>query len=136
MHHKDVSGCPPTAKTRFAGLSLATLFLLASPAFPAEPKPQAPPSSAASTSASVRDGRLSVETRGEALGDVLAEIKKKSGITFHVRKTLPGDAITASFRDVPVESAIQRRLGRDFDLVWFYTAPKSGRGERVGGPVG
>jgi hypothetical protein len=95
-----------------------------------------------------RDGRLTVETRGEALADVLAEVQKKSGIKFHVRKTLPTDAVTASFRDVPVETAIQRLLGRDFDLVWFYTAPKTGRGapeptevwvvgrgERVGGVV-
>jgi HEAT repeats len=53
---------------------------------------------------SFRDGRLSVETRGEALGEVLAEVQKKSGIKFHVRKTLPTDAISASFRDVPVET--------------------------------
>jgi hypothetical protein len=128
MNHKDISGCTPTAKIRLAVLSVATLFLLASPAFPAEPKPQAPPSGAASSSVTFRDGRLTVETRGEALADVLAEVQKKSGIKFHVRKTLPGDAVTASFRDVPVETAIQRLLGRDFDLVWFYTAPRSGRG--------
>lgn len=128
VNHKDISGGTPTAKTRLAGLSLATLFLLASPAFPAEPKPQASPSGAASTSVSFRDGRLSVETHGEALGDVLAEVQKKSGIKFHVRKTLPTDAISASFSDVPVETAIRRLLGRDFDLVWFYTAPKRGRG--------
>ena len=148
MNHKDISGCTPTAKIRLAVLSVATLFLLASPAFPAEPKPQAPPSGAASASVSFRDGRLSVETRGESLGDLLAEVQKKSGIKFHVRKTLPTDAVSASFRDVPVETAIQRLLGRDFDLVWFYTAPKTGRGapeptevwvvgrgERVGGLV-
>jgi len=148
MNHKDMSGSTPTAKSRLAGLSLATLFLLASPALPAEPKPQAPPAGAASPSVSYRDGRLSVKTRDEALADVLAEVQKKSGIKFHVRKTLAGDAVTASFRDVPVEIAIQRLLGRDFDLVWFYRARKSGRGapqptevwvmrrgERVGGLV-
>jgi hypothetical protein len=80
---------------------------------------------------SFRDGRLSVETRGEALGEVLAEVQRKSGIKFHVRKTLPTAAISASFRDVPVETAIWRLLGRDFDLVWFYTAPERGRGAPV-----
>lgn len=129
-------------------LSLATLFLLASQAFPAEQKPQSASSNTASGSVTFRDGRLTVETRGESLADLLAEVQKKSGIKFHVRKTLPTDAVAASFRDVPVETAIQRLLGRDFDLVWFYTAPKAGRGaseptevwvvgrgERVGGVV-
>src|SRR5574341_1080122 len=146
MMHKDISGCSPIARVRLLGLSLATVFLLASPAFPAEPKPQALPSAAASPSVSFRGGRLSVETRGAALGEVLAEVQKKSGIKFRVRTTLPTDAISTSFRNVPVVTAIRRLLGRDFDLVWFYTAPKRGlgppvprevwvvaRGKRVGG---
>jgi hypothetical protein len=131
---------------RTVSLSLAGLFLLASPAFPADPKAQAPASRVASTSVNFRDGLLTIETRGESLGDLLDEIQKKSGIKFHVRKTLPNDAVSASFRDVPVETALKRLLGREFDLVWFYTAPKAGkgtpqptevwvvgRGERVGG---
>src|SRR5574341_1079877 len=133
MMHKDISGCSPIARVRLLGLSLATVFLLAWPAFPAEPKPQALPSAAASPSVSFRGGRLSVETRGAALGEVLAEVQKKSGIKFRVRTTLPTDAISTSFRNVPVETAIRRLLGRDFDLVWFYTAPKRGLGKRVGG---
>ena len=148
MNSKGISGFRISAKSGLAGLSLATLFLLASQAFPAEQKPQSAPSNPASDSVTFRDGRLTVETRGESLADLLAEVQKKSGIMFHVRKTLPTDAVAASFRDVPVETAIQRLLGRDFDLVWFYTAPKAGkgapaptevwvvgRGERVGGAM-
>lgn len=148
MKNKAISGCRISAKSGLVGLSLATLLLLASQAFPAEQRPQSPPSNAAPGSVTFRDGRLTVETRGESLSDLLAEVQTKSGIKFHVRKTLPTDAVSASFRDVPVETAIQRLLGRDFDLVWFYTAPKAGRGapeptevwvvgrgERVGGAM-
>jgi hypothetical protein len=132
-------------------LKLAILFPFASPALAAEAKAQVPasraPSPAASSPVTFKDGLLSVETRGEqSLGELLAEVQKKSGIKFHVRKTLPNDAVSASFRDLPVETALKRLLGREFDLVWFYTAPKTGkaapqptevwvvgRGERVGG---
>jgi hypothetical protein len=146
MKNKAICGYRVSVKSGLVGLALATLFLLVSQAFPAEQKPQSAPSNAAPGSVTFRDGRLTVETRGESLADLLAEVQQKSGIKFHVRKTLPADAVTASFRDVPVETAIQRLLGRDFDLVWFYTAPKTGkgspeptevwvvgRGERVGG---
>jgi hypothetical protein len=143
------------ARSRVAiGLALAGLFLLAPPGFSAETKPQAPasraPSPAAQSPVTFKDGLLSVETRGESsLSDLLAEVEKKSGIKFHVRKTLPNDTVSASFRDVPVENALKRLLGREFDLVWFYTASTKagrstaqptevwvvGRGERVGGLV-
>ena len=134
-------------------LPLASLVLLASPGLAAEPKAQAPASRAASPAApspvTFKDGLLSVETRGESsLSDLLAEVERKSGIKFHVRKTLPNETVSASFRDVPVETALKRLLGREFDLVWFYTASKTGRsvpqptevwvvgrGERVGGLV-
>jgi len=148
MNRKTAPLCRLSPKWTLVGLFLASLFLLSSLAFAADPKPQASPSRAASSSVTFRDGLLSVETRGESLGDLLAEVQKKSGIKFHVRKTLPSAAVSASFRDVPVETALKRLLGREFDLVWFYTAPKAGkgapaptevwvvgRGERVGGMV-
>ena len=128
MSRKDTPGCRRFAKSGLLGLSLVSVLLLAAPAFSAETNAQPAAPRGAAPSVSFRAGRLSVEASDHMLGDVLAEIRKKSGIKFHVRKTLPTDAISASFRDVPVETAIQRLLGRDFDLVWFYTAPKSGRG--------
>jgi hypothetical protein len=136
------------------GLTLGSLVLFASSALAAEPKAQAPGSRAAASPAAsspvtFKDGLLSVDTRGESsLSDLLAEVEKKSGIKFHIRKTLPNETVSASFRDVPVENALKRLLGREFDLVWFYTASKTGRsapqptevwvvgrGERVGGLV-
>jgi len=128
MSRKDTPGCRRFAKSGLLGLSLVFVLLLAAPAFSAESNAQPVAPRGAGPSVSFRAGRLTVEANDQMLGDVLAEIKKKSGIKFHVRKALPTDAISASFRDVPVETAIQRLLGRDFDLVWFYTAPKSGRG--------
>jgi hypothetical protein len=116
------------AKSGLGGLSLVSVFLLAAPAFSVETKPQPAAPRGAAPSVSFRDGLLSVEANGQALGGVLAEIRKKSGITFTMRKTLPNDAVTASFRDVPIETAIRRLVARDFDLVWFYAPPKSGRG--------
>ena len=154
MHCRHASARALCATPGLAALALAVLLPWAPAALAADPKPHAPaspvasPSAAGSSSVTFKDGLLSVETRGESLGDLLAEIEKKSGIKFHVRKTLPSDAVSASFRDVPVETALKRLLGREFDLVWFYTAPKGGRGtpaptevwvvgrgERVGGMV-
>jgi hypothetical protein len=128
MSRQDTPGCRRFAKSGLLGLSLVSVLLLAAPAFSAETNAQPAAPRGAAPAVSFRAGRLSVEAKDQMLGDVLAEIKKKSGIKFHVRKALPTDAISASFRNVPVEAAIQRLLGRDFDLVWFYTAPKSGRG--------
>jgi hypothetical protein len=148
MSRKDTPGCRRFAESGLLGLSLVSVLLLAAPAFSAETNPQPAAPRGAAPSVSYRDGLLTVEANGQILGDVLAEIRKKSGITFTMRKTLPNDAVTASFRDVPIETAIRRLVARDFDLVWFYTAPKSGqgapvpvkvwvvgRGERVGGVV-
>jgi len=148
MNNKRVCAFGIVMKSGISGLVLAVLFLLTSQALAADAKAPSPSAGAASDSVTFRDGRLTVETRGQSLSDLLAEIQKKSGIKFNVRKTLPTDAVVASFRDVPVETAIQRLLGRDFDLVWFYTAPKTakgspaptevwvvGRGERAGGAV-
>lgn len=138
------SACRRFVKFGLLGLSLVSvLVLLTSPAFSAETKPQpaAPPrpvpsaspapSSVAAPSVSFHNGLLTVDANGQMLGDVLAEITKKSGITFTTRKTLPNEAVTASFRDVPVETAIRRLVARDFDLVWFYAPPKSGQGAPV-----
>lgn len=133
-------------------LALIGMGLIASPGFAAESKAKTPALPAASPTAqspvTFKEGLLSIETHGESLGDLLAEVEKKSGIKFHVRKTLPEDAVNASFHNVPVETALRRLLGREFDLVWFYAAPKAGkgspqptevwvvgRGERVGGVV-
>lgn len=128
MSRKDTTGCRLFAKSGLLGLSIVSVLLLAAPAFSAEAKPLPAGPRGQAPSVSFRDGRLTVEANGQMLVDVLAEIKKKSGIKFTMRQTLPNDAVTASFRDVPIEAAIKRLVARDFDLVWFYAPPKSGRG--------
>ena len=113
------------------GLSLVSVLLLAALACFAETKAQPTAPRGAAPSVTFRHGLLTVEANGQTLGDVLAEIKKKSGIAFTMRQTPPNDGVTVSFRDVPIETAIRRLVARDFDLVWFYAPPKSGQGAPV-----
>lgn len=104
MSRKDTPGCRRFAKSGLLGLSLVSALLLAAPAFSAETNARPAAPRGAAPSVSLRDGLLTVEANGQALGDVLAEIRKKSGITFTMRKTLPNDAVTASFRDAASEA--------------------------------
>lgn len=104
------------------------MLLLAAPAYSADSKSETAVSRGAAPPVSFRNGLLSVEANGRTLGDLLAEIRQKSGITFTMRKTQASDLVTVSFRDVPIEAAIRRLVARDFDLVWFYAPSRSGQG--------
>ena len=75
-----------------------------------------------STKFSVRfqKGLLSVEAEDGAWEQFLQELRRKSGIVFHlINISLEGN-VTASFKDLPLERAVKQLFGRDVNLMFVY----------------
>jgi hypothetical protein len=65
------------------------------------------------------DGLLSLHASQQPYAEVLGAIQKESGIRFHY--TIPIAAVvTVSFKDVPVQEALKRLLGREAQLMFRF----------------
>jgi hypothetical protein len=75
-----------------------------------------------STKFSVRlqKGLLSVETEEGAWEKFLQELRRKCGIVFHLINISLEGTVTASFKDLPLERAIQQLFGRDVNFMFVY----------------
>ena len=92
---------------------------LNSAASPATASPEPSPNS---TKFSVRfqKGLLSVEAEEGAWEKFLQELGRKSGIVFHLINISLEGTVTASFKDLPLERAVQQLFGRDVNLMFVY----------------
>lgn len=78
------------------------------------------------------DGLLSLHTSQRSFAEVLGAIEKETGIRFHY--TIPmAKAVTLSFKDVPVQEALKRLLGREAQLMFRFPEGPSAAG-RAGVP--
>ena len=75
-----------------------------------------------STKFSVRfqKGLLSVEAEDGAWEQFLQELRRKSGIVFHLKNISLEGYVTASFKDLPLERAVQQLFGRDVNFMFVY----------------
>lgn len=65
------------------------------------------------------DGLLSLDTSQRPYAEVLGAIQKETGIRFHY--TIPmAEVVTLSFKDVPVQEALKRLLGREAQLMFRF----------------
>jgi len=71
-------------------------------------------------SISFRNGLLSVDVKKGSWATTLAKIKEQTGILFHCVAPLEG-AVTASFEDLPVKTALEQLFGPEAGFVYRYT---------------
>ena len=65
-------------------------------------------------------GLLSVKAEAGAWEKFLQELRRKSGIVFHlINISLEGN-VTTSFKDLPLERAVQQLFGRDVNFMFVY----------------
>jgi hypothetical protein len=65
------------------------------------------------------DGLLSLHANQRPFAEVLGAIQKETGIRFHY--TIPmAEAVTLSFKDVPVQEALKRLLGHEAQFVFRF----------------
>lgn len=70
------------------------------------------------------DGLLSLHANQRTYAEVLVAIQKETGIRF--RYTIPmSEAVTLSFKDVPVQEALKRLLGREAQLMFRFSEGQS-----------
>jgi len=93
------------------GLTCAASLAIASPD---------PSSNSTKFSVRLQKGLLSVDAEEGAWEKFLQELRRKSGIVFHlINISLEGN-VTASFKDLPLERAVQQLFGRDVNFMFVY----------------
>lgn len=70
------------------------------------------------------DGLLSLHANQRPFAEVLGAIQKETGIRFHY--TIPmAEVVTLSFKDVPVQEALKRLLGREAQLMFRFPGDRA-----------
>jgi hypothetical protein len=59
---------------------------------------------------SVSDGKMTADMNSEPLGQVIQKIQSQTGIRFSIDDQVAGQAITASFQDLPIAFGIKKML--------------------------
>ena len=100
-------------------LAVVLALGLNSAAFPAIASPEPSPNSAKFW-VRFQKGLLSVEAEEEAWEKFLQELRRKSGIVIHLKNMSLEGTVTASFKDLPLERAVQQLFGRDVNFMFVY----------------
>ncbi|NML14692.1 HEAT repeat domain-containing protein [Azohydromonas caseinilytica] len=72
----------------------------------------------------ISDGLLSLSVKNQALGSVLNEIGRQSGIDFHVPGEIAAHPVSVSMRGMPVEQGLARVLAH-YDSIYYFAARNS-----------
>lgn len=72
----------------------------------------------------VSNGLLSISVNNQALGGVLKEIGRQSGIAFHVSGEIAAHRVSLSLHEVPFDQGLAQLLA-DFDSVHYFGAQNS-----------
>lgn len=109
----------------FVLVPLLTLLLFSTPTALGSSR-QSPEGPAVGTSPliDIRDNHLTVMLHRVPWGVVLQELQGQSGLTIRLQGRLDG-TVTEAFEALPLEKGL-RRLFRDADLIFLYTAAKQG----------
>lgn len=82
------------------------------------------PAAEAGQAIRVSNGLLSVSAKNQALGAVLKEIGRQSGVAFHVSGEIAAHRVSLTLREVPFEIGLAQVLS-EFDSVHYFGAQNS-----------
>jgi hypothetical protein len=91
-------------------------------AFPALAVSEANPNS--SLRVRFQKALVSIEAKEVSWVQLLEDLSRKSGIVFHTRTSIEGP-VTVSFRNLPLDRALQHLFGRDANFMFVYGNPHS-----------
>jgi hypothetical protein len=66
--------------------------------------------------------RLSIEAKNAVGAQLINELSRKTGIVFHIRIAMD-ESLTLSFRDLPLDRALQHLFGPDANFMFIHRSP-------------